>query len=129
MQILLADDHRRILELTRDLLQPTFDMVGCVEDSESLVQTTGKLQPSVIVTDIAMPKLNGIEAARRLRESGSSSKIVFPTVHAGSDFVQAALNTGALGYVSKLRINSDVLFAIEVAPAGRILVSPLMSAV
>ena len=70
-----------------------------------------------------MPKLNGIEAARRLRESGFSSKIVFPTVHAGSDFVQAALNTGALGYVSKLRINSDVLFAIEVAPAGRILVS------
>jgi two-component system, response regulator PdtaR len=129
MQILLADDHRRILELTRDLLEPTFDVVRCVEDSESLVEAAGKLQPSVIVTGISMPKLNGIEAASRLRESGCASKIVFQTVHADSDLVQAALNAGALGYGLKLRINSDLLFAIEVAPAGRILVSPLMSAV
>jgi DNA-binding NarL/FixJ family response regulator len=105
MRILLADDHRRILELTRDLLEPTFDVVGRVEDGESLVEAAGKLQPNIIVTDISMPKLNGIEATSRLRESGSSSKIAFQTVHADSDFVQAALNTG------------------EESPAGRILVS------
>jgi DNA-binding NarL/FixJ family response regulator len=129
LRILLADDHRRLLEITRDLLEPTFDVVGCVEDGESLVEAAGKLQPSVIVTDISMPKLNGIEAASRLRESGSSSKIVFLTVHADADFVQAALNTGAFGYVSKLRINSDLLVAIGEAFAGRIFVSPLKSAV
>ena len=123
----MADDHRRIFELTRDLLEPTFDAVRCVEDSESLVEAAGKLQPSVI--DIAMPKLNRIEAASRLRESGACSKIVFQKVHADSDFLQAALNPDPLGYGSKLRINSDLLLASQVAPAGRIPVSPLMSAV
>ena len=120
----MADDHRRIFELTRDLLQPTFYAVRCVEDIESLVEAAGKLQPSVIVTDISMPKLNGIEAADRLRESGSSSKIVFLTVHANPDFVHAALKTGALAYVSKSRITTDLLIAVGEALNGCIFVSP-----
>ena len=128
MRILLADDHRRLLELTRDLLVPTFDVVGCVGDGESLVEAAGKLQPDVIVTDISMPKLNGIEAANRLRESGSTSKVVFLTVHADPDFVQAALRTGALAYVSKFRIGADFLVAIGEALAGRTFVSPMESA-
>jgi DNA-binding NarL/FixJ family response regulator len=123
MRILLADDHRRLLELIRGFLEPTYDVVGCVEDGESLVEAAGNLQPDVIVTDISMPKLDGIEAANRLRESGSS-KIVFLTVHAGPDFAQAALKTGALAYVSKLRINTDLLIAIREALAGHIFVSP-----
>ena len=129
MRILLADDHRNLLELIRGLLEPTYDVVGCVEDGQSLVQAAGKLQPDVIVTDISMPKLNGIEAADRLRESGSSSKIVFLTVHADPDFAQAALKTGALAYVSKFRINIDLLVAIGEALAGHVFVSPLESAV
>jgi DNA-binding NarL/FixJ family response regulator len=129
MRILLADDHRYLLELTRGLLEPTFDVVGCVEDGESLVEAAGKLQPDVIVTDISMPKLNGLGAAHRLVESGSSSKIVFLTVHTDPDFVHAALETGALAYVSKLRIRTDLLVAIGEALAGRIFVSPLESAV
>lgn len=129
IRILLADDHRRLLELVQGLLEPTFDVVRCVEDGESLVEAAGKLQPDVIVTDISMPKLNGIEAADRLRESGSLSKIVFLTVHTDPDFVQAALKTGALAYVSKLRINSDLVVAIGEAVAGRMFVSPLGSAV
>jgi len=123
MRILLADDHRRLLELIRGLLEPTYDVVGCVEDGESLVEAAGNLHPDVIVTDISMPKLDGIEAADRLRESGSS-KIVFLTVHADPDFAQAALKTGALAYVSKLRINTDLLIAIREALAGHIFVSP-----
>jgi DNA-binding NarL/FixJ family response regulator len=75
-----------------------------------------------------MPKLNGIEAADRLRESGSSSKIVFLTVHADPDFVQAALKTGALAFVSKSRITTDLVIAIEEALKGRIFVSPMESA-
>lgn len=129
IRILLADDHRRLLEIVQGLLEPTFDVVRCVKDGESLVEAAGKLQPDVIVTDISMPKLNGIEAADRLRESGSSSKIVFLTVHADPDFVQAALKTGALAYVAKLRINTDLVVAIGEAVAGRMFVSPLGSAV
>jgi DNA-binding NarL/FixJ family response regulator len=129
MRILLADDHRGLLEVTRGLLESTFDVVGCVEDGESLLEAAGKLQPDVIVTDISMPKLNGIEAANRLRKLGSSAKIVFLTVHADPDFVQAALKTGALAYVWKFRINTELLIAIEEALAGRIFVSPLESAV
>ena len=125
IRILLADDHRRLLELVQRLLEPTFDVVTCVEDGESLVEAAGKLQPDVIVTDISMPKLNGIEAAGRLRESGSSSKIVFLTVHADPDFVQAALKTGALAYVSKHRVNTDLVVAIGEAVAERMFVSPL----
>jgi len=117
------------LELIRGLLEPTYDVVGCVEDGQSLVQAAGKLQPDVIVTDISMPKLNGIEAADRLRESGSSSKIVFLTVHADPDFALAALKTGALAYVLKFRINTDLLVAIGEALAGHVFVSPLESAV
>jgi DNA-binding NarL/FixJ family response regulator len=75
-----------------------------------------------------MPKLNGIEAADRLRESGSLSKIVFLTAHVDPEFVQAALKTGALAYVSKLRIGTDLLVAIGEALAGRIFVSPMRSA-
>jgi DNA-binding NarL/FixJ family response regulator len=129
MRILLADDHRKLLELVRGLLEPTFDVVGAVEDGESLVEAAGKLHPDVIVSDISMPKFDGLEAAHRLRESGSASKIVFLTVHADPDFVQAALNTGALAYVTKLRINTDLLVAIREALAGRIFVSAIGSTV
>jgi len=125
MRVLLADDHRSLLELSRVLLEPTFDVVGTVGDGESLIEAAGKLQPDVIVTDISMPKLNGIEAVNRLRESGSTSKVVFLTVHAGPDFVQAAFKAGALAYVSKIRISADFLVAIREALEGRIFVSPM----
>jgi DNA-binding NarL/FixJ family response regulator len=82
-----------------------------------------KLQPDVIVTDISMPKLSGIDAVDRLRESGCSSKVVFLTVHSDPDFVDAALKTGALAYVLKPSIASDLLFAIQEAFAGRAFVS------
>ena len=129
MRVLLADDHRRLLEVTRGLLEPTFDVVGCVEDGESLVEAAGRLQPGIIVTDISMPKLNGIEAADRLRESGSPSKIVFLTAHVDPDFVQAALKTGALAYVTKFRINTDLSVAMGEVLAGHIFVSPSESTV
>ena len=129
MRIFLADDHRYLLELIRGLLEPTFDVVGAVEDGEALVEAAGNLQPDVIITDISMPKLNGIEAADRLRESGSPSKIVFLTAHVDPDFVQAALKTGALAYVTKFRINTDLSVAMGEVLAGHIFVSPSESTV
>jgi len=82
-----------------------------------------KLQPDVIVTDISMPKLNGIEAANRLWESGCSSRIAFLTVQTDPDVVRAALEAGALGYVLKSSVTTDLLIAIEEALAGRTFVS------
>ena len=111
--------------MIRALLEPTFDVVGTVGDGESLIEAACKLQPDVIVTDISMPKLNGIEAVHRLGESGSTSKVVFLTVHFDPDFVQAAFKAGALAYVSKLRISADLSVAIREALEGRIFVSPM----
>ena len=124
MRILLADDHPGVLGVVQGLLEPDFDVVGAVDNGESLFEAAMKLHPDVIVTDISMPKLSGIEAANRLRESGSSSKIVFLTVHTDPDVVRAALKTGALAYVLKTSLTTDLLFAIHEALAGRAFVSP-----
>jgi DNA-binding NarL/FixJ family response regulator len=128
VQILLADDHPGLLESIRSLLEPTFDVVGCVGDGESMFDAAMKFQPDVIVSDISMPKLSGIEAANQLRESGCSAKVVFLTVHNDPDFVRAALRTGALGYVLKTSITTDLLIAIRETLAGRTFVSPKVSA-
>jgi DNA-binding NarL/FixJ family response regulator len=82
------------------------------------------LQPDVIITDISMPILSGIEAAKQLKESGSRAKVVFLTVHSDPDIVRACLNVGACGYIVKPRMDSDLLPAVREALAGRIFLSP-----
>jgi len=124
MRVLLADDHPGVLGVVQGLLEPDFDVVGAVDNGESLFEAAMKLHPDVIVTDISMPKLSGIEAANRLRESGSLSRIVFLTVHTDSDVVRAALKTGASAYVLKTSLTTDLLFAVREALAGRAFVSP-----
>jgi len=124
MQVLLADGHPGVLAAVRRLLEPDLDFVGCVVHGESLFEAAMRLQPDVIVTDISMPKLSGIKAAKRLQESGCSSKVVFLTVHADPDVVRVALNTGALAYVVKTSIATDLLFAIRETLQGRTFVSP-----
>jgi DNA-binding NarL/FixJ family response regulator len=123
MRVLLADDHPGLLRAVRSLLKTDVDIVECVDNGESLFDAAMKLQPDVIVTDISMPKLSGIEAANKLRESGCSSRVVFLTVHTDADVVRIALETGALGYVAKTSIATDLLFAIQEAIAGRVFVS------
>jgi DNA-binding NarL/FixJ family response regulator len=85
------------------------------------------LKPDVIVTDISMPVLNGIEAANQLNEAGCTSKIIFLTVHSDPDFVRTCLATGAFGYVVKSRVATDLLPAIHEALAGRLFISPSIS--
>jgi DNA-binding NarL/FixJ family response regulator len=121
--VLLADDHPGLLEFVQSLLKTDVDVVGCVDNGESLFEAAMKLHPDVIVTDISMPKLSGIGAVDRLRESGCASKVVFMTVHSDPDFVDAVLKTGALGYVLKTSIAADLLFAIQEAIAERVFVS------
>ncbi len=86
-----------------------------------------KLNPDVIVTDISMPVLNGLEAVDLLRKSGSAAKIVFLSVHSEPDFVQAGLSTGAQGYVVKPRMGTELVLAIREALAGKIFVSQGLS--
>jgi DNA-binding NarL/FixJ family response regulator len=123
-RILLADDHKEIRDRAVRLLEPEFEIVGTVADGPALVEASAQMKPDVCVIDISMPLLNGIEAAVKLRENGSKAKIVFLTVNEDPDFIRAALRAGALGYVVKSRMASDLCAAINGAINGRLFVSP-----
>ena len=121
---MLADDHGDVLDTVARLLVPEFDVVGAVTDGYGLLSAAERLKPDVVIVDISMPILNGIEAVRRLMESGSLAQVVFLSVHESSDYVRAALATGALGYVVKPRLGVDLNVAIEEVHAGRSYLSP-----
>lgn len=126
IRVLLADDYSPLLESVFRLLEPGFEIVGEAQDGQALVEAALKLKPDVIVTDISMRILNGIEAAKRLREAGSTSKIVFLTVISDRGFIPTCLAAGAFGYVVKSRLGSDLEPAIREAVAGRIFISPTL---
>jgi DNA-binding NarL/FixJ family response regulator len=123
-RILLADDHKEIRDRAVRLLEPEFDVVGTVADGCELLKAWWQMKPDVVVIDISMPQMGGIEAAIQLRESGSQARIVFLTVNEDADFVRAALRTGALGYVVKSRMATDLCAAINGAIEGHLFVSP-----
>lgn len=123
-RILLADDHPPVLDRVASLLKPSFDVVGTVSDGGTLVAEALRLQPDVIVLDITMPVLSGIEAAHKLHEAGSMSKLVFLTVHQDSAFVRECFTEGALGYVMKSRLVTDLIPAIKEALSNHHFVSP-----
>jgi len=116
-----------LLNAVISLLEPTFEVVGRVGDGQSLFEAAMKLQPDIIISDISMPILSGIEAANKLKVSDSRAKIVFLTVHSDPELVHACLATGALGYVVKSRMATDLVPAIREARAGRIFISPPLS--
>ncbi len=123
IRVLLADDHEAILEQVRLELGQDFDIVGAVGNGRDAVDAALRLNPDVLVTDISMPILDGLQAARRLRASNCATKIVFLTIHADPDFVAAALSTGAYGYVTKPRLSTDLIPAIREALEGHVFVS------
>jgi DNA-binding NarL/FixJ family response regulator len=126
-RVLLADDHPAILALTAATLTGECCIVGSVADGRQLLAEAERLHPDVIVLDITMPRLDGIEAARQLRSSHRPARLVFLTVHEDADFAQAALDAGGLGYVVKARLASDLLPAIRSALADRRFISPTIS--
>jgi DNA-binding NarL/FixJ family response regulator len=119
IRVLLADDNEAMLDRVAGLLATEFNVVGTVADGQQAFDAAMELKPDVLVLDISMPVMNGIETARRLKEAGSETRIVFLTVHDDPDFVREALEVGALGYVIKQRIASDLVAAIKKAQAGR----------
>jgi DNA-binding NarL/FixJ family response regulator len=125
--VLVADDHSRLLARVLSILTPHFDVIGTVTNGSDLVAEAHRLQPNVIVLDIEMPILNGIEAAHELHETGSSARIVFLTVHEQPAFVEACFEEGAFGYVAKSRLVNDLIPAINEALSGHHFVSPTLS--
>jgi len=122
-RILLADDHKEIRDKVRRYLEVEFEVIEAVENGRALLEAAARLDPDVCLLDISMPVLDGIETATQLKESGSKAKVIFLTVHEDSDFLQAALKTGASGYVIKRRMASDLHRAVKEALAGRIFIS------
>jgi DNA-binding NarL/FixJ family response regulator len=113
IRILLADDQREILQTAMRLLENEFEVVAAVANGELAIEAAARLAPDLIVLDISMPVLNGIEAACRLKESGSRAKVVFLTVHEDPVLVEAALSAGARGYVLKQRLATDLIPSIR----------------
>jgi len=123
-RVLVADDNSLVLaRVVSLLLEFKFDVVGTANNGRDLVTRAQLLQPDVIVLDIAMPMLCGIDAAHELRQAGSLCKFVFLTVHDGVEFVHACFAEGALGYVAKSRIRTDLVPAIHEALSGRCFLS------
>jgi DNA-binding NarL/FixJ family response regulator len=100
-RILLADDHPQIRELLRVILEPEFRVVGAAEDGETLLQYAQSLQPDVIISDINMPKVDGLQAARLLKDIAPQARVIFLTAHAEPSYVDAAFAAGAVGYLIK----------------------------
>ncbi len=124
-RVLLADDHEGMLDRVKRLLEKEFQVVGTVGDGQAALEAVAELRPDVLILDISMPVLDGLQAALRLKQKKSKVKIVFLTVHEDPDFARAALAMGALGYVVKPRLATDLLVAIKEALAGRSFVSPV----
>jgi DNA-binding NarL/FixJ family response regulator len=124
IRVLLADDQQHCLAVAARLLESQYEVVTMVTDGQSVIDEVSRLAPDVLVLDISMPALNGIATARRLRAQGFSTKIIFLTVHADPDYVSAALAAGALGYVIKSGLASDLPLALNEVMAGRQFISP-----
>jgi len=126
-RVLLADDHPLTLEGLRAFLEPHLESVGTVMDGRTLVDQALLLKPDLIILDITMPLLNGVDAAVQIKKSLPNVKLVFVTMHANTAYLEAALNAGGTGYVLKSAAREELLDAIKSVMAGHIYVTPCLS--
>src|SRR4051812_24470427 len=126
-RVLLADDHQILAQGVRGLLEPEFELVGIVSDGRELVDAARKLRPDVIVADISMPSLNGIDAVTQIRQAGVSSKVVFLTMQRDVSYARRAMGAGASGYVLKHSALDELVKAIREALRGQTYVTPLIA--
>jgi DNA-binding NarL/FixJ family response regulator len=122
--VLLADDHRIVLDGLRSLMQPEFEIVGVVEDGRTLVAEAERLRPNLVVADISMPGLNGIDAARQIKKIDERIRIVFLTMHADVSYAASAFEAGASGFVLKHSAAQELVTAIREAMRGQTYVTP-----
>jgi len=122
--ILIADDHKMFAEGLASLLEEEFELVGIVENGKALIEAATRLEPEVIVVDISMPILNGFDAVRRLKQSGTTAKVIFLTMHADSRLLAEAIRCGGAGYVIKQSAGEDLVHALREVIAGHNYVTP-----
>ncbi|MFC1777817.1 response regulator [Pseudomonadota bacterium] len=127
LTVLLADDHRIVAEGLKRVLEPEFDLVGVVEDGLALLAAARKLKPDVIVSDITMPELNGVEALEELKSTNPDVRLVFLTMHHNVTYARRALAAGALGYVLKHSAMDELIMAVRAASMGQTFISPAIS--
>ena len=126
-RVLLADDHRLVAEGLKSLLTADFELVGVVEDGRALIEAARKLRPDVIVADITMPHLNGIDALAQLKQDDEGVRVVFLTMHPEVAYARRALEAGALGYVLKHSAPSELIAAIRAAMEGKTWLTPALA--
>ncbi len=123
IRVVLADDHREVIAKVRGVLGEEFEILEAAENGHQAVSAVLALDPDILITDISMPLLNGLQAARRIQKANSRVKIIFLTIHEDRDFIAAAFSAGATGYVTKRRLASDLVPAIQEALKGNTFVS------
>lgn len=122
-RVLVADDHQPMLDRVIALLSSEFNVVGSAKDGDEAVEAESRLHPDVLVLDISMPRLSGLKATSRVVTGGSRAAIILLTVHDEPEFVEAAWQAGALGYVHKSHLGTDLIPAIRAALVGKRFVS------
>lgn len=125
-RVLLADDHAVLLDGLKKLLEERYELVGTAANGKALVAAARRLRPDIVVLDISMPRLNGIDAARQIREAIPAAKLLFLTVHADTAYVEEAFRAGALGYVLKHAAARELFVALRKVFRGRAYVSPML---
>ena len=123
-RVLIVDDNEAMRDRSAAVLEHDYAVVGLAHDGPTAVQSALALEPDVVVLDVSMPGMNGLEVASRLRSVGCTARVVFLTIHDEEDIVAAAQATGALGYVIKPRLGADLIRAVRAALVGQSFVSP-----
>jgi DNA-binding NarL/FixJ family response regulator len=124
IRILLADDHTLFCSLLRDLLEPEYEVVGNVGDGQELLKAALSLRPDVVLADIGMPSLNGLDAGRRLKQANPQVKLIYLTMNNNVEYAREALHAGASAFVLKNALSSELLKAIRDALRGVSYVAP-----
>ncbi len=126
-RVLLADDHRMVAEGLKGVLADEFEVVGVVDDGRAMVAAANKLRPDVVVADISMPHLNGIDALPRLKKDNPDIKVVFLTMHQNAAYARRALEAGAAGFVVKHSAPEELVIAIRAALKGKTFITPALT--
>jgi DNA-binding NarL/FixJ family response regulator len=127
VRVLVADDHQILAQGIRGLLEPEFDVVGIVADGRELIAAALRHRPDVIITDISMPSLNGIDAAIQMRDAGVTAKLIFLTMHRDVAYARRAMDAGAVGFLLKHSVSSELVTAIREAIDGKTYITPMIA--